>query len=75
MPGLGPWPLLEIPSEMYLKFTKVYLKYSFLDAQEVTDMGPWPLFEILSEIYLKYQNVFLRRTICYSAMPSIMFLP
>jgi hypothetical protein len=60
---------------MYLNFHKYTLKFSFLDAQEVTDMGPWPLFEILSEIYLKYQNVFLRRTICYSAMPSIMFLP
>ncbi len=27
---MGPWPLLEIPSEMYLKFPKVCLKNLFL---------------------------------------------
>jgi hypothetical protein len=60
VPGLGPWPLLEIPSEMYLKFTKVYLKYSFLDAQEVTGMGSWPKLEISSEMSLKFPKQYFK---------------
>ncbi len=66
---MGPWPILEIPSEMYLKFPKEYFKIFIFRRSRSDGYGAMALFEIPSEINLKYQNVFLknftlRRTIC-----------
>jgi hypothetical protein len=77
---MGPCPIFEKPSEMYLKFLQISLKNLILRRSRCARNGAMALFEIPSEIYLIYQNVLLknfnlRRTICYSAMPSMMYLP